>query len=386
MLGERMRHSVIPSRSVCALLSAIVASIQVLTPARAAVTDAELQRQLQELVETQGGPPGAIMTLYRDGHLTVLSAGRADIASEGAPRADQHMRIASVAKAFNGAVALHLVQKGKLALDDTIGQRLPSMPAAWSAVTVRQMLHHTGGLPDYTRSQAFAGHMAANPRGYVEPATIIDWVRGDPLDFAPGSQYAYSNTDNIVLGLIAETVTGASYESLLQDIVFGPADLTQTTFPTRDIALPADSIHGYVVTPGSAPNDVSTFLSPSGAWASGAIVSTPTDMAAFIRGYLGLKFFGSAEQQQQMQFVPGDSSPPGPGANAAGLALFSYTSECGVVYGHTGNFPGYTQWAASTADGKRSVTMTLNMPAPNGPLLERLRGIQSQAVCLLLGG
>jgi D-alanyl-D-alanine carboxypeptidase len=130
---------------------------------------------------------------------------------------------------------------------------------------------------------------------------------------------------------------------------------------------------------------VTTFLSPSGAWASGAIVSTPADLSAFIRGDLGLKFFGAAEQQQQMQFVPGSSSPPGPGTNEAGLGLFRYTTPCGVVYGHTGNFPGYVQWAAATLDGTRSVTTTLNIPAPTGELLDRLREVQGQAVCVLQG-
>ena len=123
--------------------------------------------------------------------------------------------------------------------------------------------------------------------------------------------------------------------------MFGPAGLRQTTFPTRRISLPKPFIHGYVVEPGSPPEDVTTFLSPSGAWASGAIVSTPADLGAFIRADLGQRFFGAAEQAEQMRFVTGSSSPPGPGANAAGLALFRYTTRCGVVYGHTGNFPGY---------------------------------------------
>ena len=127
------------------------------------------------------------------------------------------------------------------------------------------------------------------------------------------------------------------------------------------------------------------FLSPSGAWASGAVVSTPTDLSAFIRADLGLKFFGAAQQAEQMKFVPGSSSPAGPGTNAAGLALFRYTTSCGVVYGHTGNFPGYVQWAAATADGTRSVTTSLNIPAPKGALLRQLRDVQAKAVCALLG-
>jgi D-alanyl-D-alanine carboxypeptidase len=352
---------------------------------RSVTTDAEVRHGLQQLVEAEGGPPGAIATLYRDGLLTVFSAGRADVTSDVAPAVNQHMRIASVTKAFNGAIALHLVETGRIGLDDTIGQHLPDLPAAWSGITLRQMLNHTSGLPDYLRSDGLAKQVATDPQGYVEPRKIIDWVRNDPLEFAPGSKYAYSNTDNIVVGLIAEEVTSKPYEALLQEIIFGPANLAQTSFPTTEISLPTPYIRGYAAAPGPQPEDVTNFVSPSGAWASGAIVSTPEDLSTFIRADLALKFFGAAEQQEQMQFISGDSSPPGPGTNEAGLGLFRYTTPCGVVYGHTGNFPGYTQWAASNADGTRSVTTTLNVAEPAGALIEHLREVQAQAVCALLG-
>ena len=95
------------------------------------------------------------------------------------------MRIASISKAFSGAVALHLVAQGRLGLNDTIGRRLPGMmPPAWSGVTVRQMLNHTSGLPDYTQSDGFREQATKNPRGYVSPMRIIDWVRGDDLNFS----------------------------------------------------------------------------------------------------------------------------------------------------------------------------------------------------------
>jgi D-alanyl-D-alanine carboxypeptidase len=372
------------SRSNRLLIATAALALLAPASAQAAKPADAVQRGLERLVAAPGGPPGAIATLHRDGHTTVLRAGRADVRRPGKPRARDHMRIASVAKAFSGAVTLHLVQQGKLGLDDTIGQWLPSLPAAWASVTVRQLLNHTSGVPDYTQSRAFARHVQTKPGAYVSPIRVIDWVRKDKLVFAPGSKYEYSNTDNIVVGLIVERVTGQSYGDLLSTLVFGPAGLTQTTFPTRRIALPRPYIHGYVVEPGQAPQDVTTFLSPSGAWASGAIVSTPADLAAFIRAYLGRKFFGAVEQQEQLRFVRGSSSPPGPGANSAGLAIFRYRSRCGTVYGHTGNFPGYVQWAAATADGTRSVTTSLNIPAPTGALLKRLRSVQATAVCALL--
>ena len=344
-----------------------------------------VQRGLEALVGAKGGPPGAIATLYRDGRLSVLRAGRANIVRARSPRATDHMRIASVTKAFTGAIALRLVRDDRLGLDDTIGERLRGMPPAWAGVTVRQMLDHTSGLPDYTRSDAFAEQAMEDPRGFVSPSGIIDWVRAEPLTFASGSRYEYSNTDNIVVGLIAEAVTGMSYADLLATFVLDRAGLDDTSFPTRRIALPRPFLHGYVTDPGAPAQDVTTFLSPSGAWASGAVVSTPADLNAFIRAYLGRRFFGAAEQREQMRFVRGgESSPPGPGRNAAGLALFRYRTRCGTVYGHTGNFPGYVQFAAATANGRRAVTTSLNIPAPSGRLLSRLRSVQTKAVCALL--
>jgi D-alanyl-D-alanine carboxypeptidase len=373
-------------RSIVPAVVALAVSMGIATSAAAAPsTPADVQRGLEQLVDAPGGPPGAIATIYRDGKLTVLRAGRADVKRKGAPKATDHMRIASVAKAFSGAVALNLVRAGKLGLDDTIAQRLAGMPAAWGAVTVRQLLNHTSGLPDYTQSKGFAKQAEKDPRGFVSPQKIIGWVRADPLEFAPGSRYEYSNTDNIVVGLIAEAVSGETYGQALKQIVFGPAKLSQTSFPTK-VALPKPFIHGYLVSPGEAPEDATTLLSPSGAWASGAIVSTPKDLNTFIRSYLGLKFFDRDQQIEQMQFVPGgESSPPGPGKNSAGLALFRYKTRCGTVYGHTGNFPGYVQWAAATVDGSRAITTSLNIPAPSGKLLTQLRNLQTTAVCALLG-
>jgi D-alanyl-D-alanine carboxypeptidase len=376
-------------RLLCVAVLAGAAAVALLFPAGAVgrrTTDAAVRRGLERLIAAPGGPVGAIATLYRNGRTTVLRAGRADAGRPGAPRLGDHMRIASVAKAFSGAIALHLVQEGRLGLDDTIGHRLPGMmPAAWSAVTVREMLNHSSGLPDYTMSDGFREQATKTPRGYVSPAQIIDWVRQDRLVFTPGSRYEYSNTDNIVVALIARQVTGRYYSHLLSTFVFRPAGLTQTSFPTRRISLPRPFMHGYHVEPGKQPQDVTTLLSPSGAWASGAIVSTPADLGAFIRADLGGRFFGKAQRREQLRFIRGSSSPAGPGKNSAGLAIFRYKTRCGTVYGHTGNFPGYVQWAAATADGRRSVTTSLNIAAPTGTLLQQLRSVQASAVCALLG-
>ena len=250
---------------------------------------------------------------------TVLRAGRANATRPGAPRLGDHMRIASVSKAFSGAVALHLVQEDRLGLDDTIGQLLAGvMPAEWSAVTVGEMLNHTSGLPDYTSSDGFREQVTKAPRGFVSPMQIIDWVRKDHLRFTPGSQYEYSNTDNIVVAMVAERVTGMSYAQLLSSLVFGPARLTQTTFPTRRLSLPAPFIHGYDVQPGKRPRDVTTFLSPSGAWASGAIVSTPADLGTFMARVSRRPVFRNGTTPLATAFRPGFVQPARPWCQLGG--------------------------------------------------------------------
>jgi D-alanyl-D-alanine carboxypeptidase len=376
--GARRRRLVAVASTVALL--AVFASAASAQSSRVA----RVQQDLRQLVATPGGPPGAIVTLFRNGRTTVLRAGVSQVGTRRAPRAIDHMRIASIAKAFSAAIVLQLVDQRRLGLGDSIGRRDPNLPRAWARVSIRQLLGHTSGLPDYTQSDGFRHQFDTDPTGYVSPRRIISWVAQEGLRFTPGSRYEYSNTDNIVAGLIAERVTGRSYGSLLAARIFKPLGLRNTSFPTR-VALPRPYLHGYTTSPSAAPQDVSQALSPSGAWASGAIVSTPLDLGAFIRAYVGGKLFSSSVKRQQRRFVAGGaSSPPGPGANAAGLGLFRYRSRCGTVYGHTGNFPGYVQWAAATGDGRRSVTSTLNIPAPTGALLARLRAMQADTVCALL--
>jgi len=123
---------------------------------------------------------------------------------------------------------------------------------------------HAAVFPD-TPALVFE-HAGSKPRAYVSPKEIIGWVEDEPLVFKPGSKYEYSNTDNIVVGLMIEAVTGKTYADNLQQIVFGPSKLTQTSLPTK-LGLPSPYIHGYVVEPGKEPQDFTNFLSPSGAWA-----------------------------------------------------------------------------------------------------------------------
>ncbi|MFF8531528.1 serine hydrolase domain-containing protein [Streptomyces sp. NPDC015532] len=348
--------------------------------------DRALRNQLEELVHSPGGPPGVIAVLRREGGSRIVRAGVADLDSGRPIRVDDHTRIASTAKAFSGAVALRLVDRHALSLDDTIGRRLPSLPRQWRSVTLRQLLNHTSGLPDYTQSPEFLEILTADPRHHFDSRRLLDFVADEPLLFRPGSKYQYSNSDNIAVALMAEAVTGRPYEQLLRGLVYRPLGLRDTSLP-QGYEMPEPYMHGYDVTPPNPPEDVSEALSASGVWASGGIISTPADLTRFIRGYAGGALISKATLREQRRWIDGASEPAGPGVNKAGAAIFRYSTRCGVVLGHTGNFPGYTQLIAATPDGRRSLTFTLTTQVnkTNKPeLLERLRTVEESFVCALL--
>jgi len=354
--------------------------------------DRALDRALSRLVEMPGGPPGVAAIVQRGGQRSFHTAGVGNLSSDARWKASDHMRIASVAKAFSGATALGLADRGELSLGESIRAYLPWLPAAWSEVTVAQALQHTSGLPDYTSSPAFGEFFSKDLHAYIAPRALVEFVSDDPLNFKPGSAYRYSNTDNIVIGLLVAAVSGRTYSQVLRADVFGPLGMPKTTLPSG-FRLPAPHVHGYEVSPPDPPEDVTTALSMSGAWASGGIQSTAADLNRFVRGYVGLGLFDRETQELQLRFVKGHSEPPGPGVNSAGLGIFRYETSCGLVYGHTGNLPGYTQFTAASPDGRRSVTVSVNArivpeakSAPVRAAFGALRRVDSLAVCAALAG
>jgi D-alanyl-D-alanine carboxypeptidase len=359
--------------------------------------DAALDRALKELVAMEGGPPGVIAVIQRGQHRKVHTFGVRNIKGGLPIRVDDRMRIASVAKAFSGAVALSLVSKGALSLNGTIGKLLKDLPEpppdAWAQVTLRQLLNHTSGLPEFLEDPDFLDEFVASPFKAPLPEKLLTYLyNNDPLlRFVPGSKYQYSNSDNIAVALMVEAATGTSYEDLLRELVYRPLGLRKTSLP-RGTNLRKPFIHGYSNDPSQdPPEDVSEDFAAGWSWASGGIVSTPADLNTFIRAYVGGKLFDERTQAKQRRVIEGGSSePPGPGKNSAGLAIFRYETRCGTVWGHTGNTSGYTQFAAASADGRRSVTVSINalhtLVSGSPAVFEALRRAEVKAVCAALAG
>src|SRR5262245_4444726 len=354
--------------------------------------DTALDRALRSLVAMPGGPPGVIAVVQRGAQVRVHKAGYGEIATRRPPDASDHMRIASIAKAFSGAGALALVQKGLLSLDDTLAERLPSLPAAWGSVTVRQLLNHTSGVPDFIKKKAVQTIVGSSPTVAPAPEKLIDFIAKDRLGFTPGAKYEYSNSDNIILGLIVQVATKKPYSDALRELVYTHLELAHTILPIGS-ELPAPFIHGYGREGTSVPEDISESFASGWAWASGGIISTPHDLNRFIRGYVGGKLFGTEVKKRQRAFILGGrSEPPGPGVNAAGLALYRYKTRYGTMYGHSGNTVGFTQYAAASSDGSRSMTISINLQRTQesegqaGAVFKAFRKAAMLAVCAALAG
>jgi D-alanyl-D-alanine carboxypeptidase len=378
--------------------SALVLAVGVAVPAGAAVVNpgaaparaaggvsGALTRAVARLARRPDGPPGVAVLVQR-GHRTVLyRAGTADLASGAPIRATDSMRLASVSKAYSGAVALSLVADGRLALCDTVGQRVPGLPRAWSKVTLRELLQHTSGIPDFSQTKAFKKALLKSLKKAPSPRVLLSFAP-KRLNFTPGSKFEYSNSDNIIVALMTEAASGKSYEQELRQRVLRPLRLDHTSLP-RGVNLAAPVVHGYDVAPPQPPVDVSKVVAAGWAWASGGMVATPEDLSAFIRAYARGATTTPAIRRAQFTFRPGSSEPPGPGQNSAGLAIFRYRTRCGTVYGHTGNTLGYTQFAAASASGRRSVVVSVNAqitPRMHPDRFRELRRLYTLAVCAAL--
>lgn len=354
-----------------------------------AAANAALQGAITNLLATAGGPPGAIVVVQRGGQTMVHAAGVAQLGEAGQPAANEHVRVASVSKAFSGATALALVARRQMSLRDTVGKWRPDLPNAWSAVTLSQLLDHTSGIPDFSRSKVFQQAVGSSLGLAPPPTHLLSFVAEQPLEFKPGSRYEYSNSDNVIIALMIEAATGQTYEQALEQRVLQPLGLSETTLPAG-VVMPAPYIHGYQPDPPEPPQDVSELVAAGWAFASGGIVSTPAEADRFVRAYaIGLTT-DRATHAAQFKFVQGaPSEPPGPGANSAGLGIFRYRTQCGTVYGHTGNTLGYTQFVAASGDGTRSVSVSVNAqitPKTEPDAFSSLARVFTAAVCDALAG
>ena len=327
----------------------------------------EIQSDLDGL--TRSGVVGSIATLDDGTTTAVMTSGVPNRTNGDSIGKNDRVRIGSVTKTFTASLVLQLVAEGKVDLDAPIEQYLPGLlhgsdmdgsdmdgsGTDGSAITVRQLLQHRSGLPEFAGEPGADEWIAANENRTLTPSAAVAIALGKPAQFVPGTSFVYTNTNYIVLGMLVESVTGRSYADELQSRILDPLDLEDTYLPAageRDIR--GDHLTGYQDLDGGL-TDVSR-TEPSIPWAAGAMVSTGTDLNAFWRALLDGQVV-PAEQLAEMT-TPQVAATEAEGLGY-GMGVGATELPCGVTYtGHSGGIYGYYTLSGATPDRAFTVTLT----------------------------
>jgi D-alanyl-D-alanine carboxypeptidase len=238
------------SAPLCLLLAAAVAFSQNMQPGAtldsastnklSAELAAKIDVSAQQVLDSTG-VPSASLAIVKDGHLAYTHAyGTARLDPKTPATPAMRYSIGSISKQFTAAALLILQQQGKLSIDDHVSNYLPELTRA-DEVTIRMLLSHTSGYQDYWPED----YLMAPIRQATTARYILDTWGKKPLDFDPGTQWQYSNTNYVIAGQIVEKVSGMPIFKFLQDQVFKP--LRMTSVYDSDVAKLGDTdAAGYI--------------------------------------------------------------------------------------------------------------------------------------------
>jgi D-alanyl-D-alanine carboxypeptidase len=312
------------------------------------VDEEALQRALARTAVDHG--PGLYGLVTEAGRQVFAGAvGVADLARSRPIEAIDRYRIGSVTKLYVATLVLQLAALGVLRLDETVEDRLPGLVPSGEGITVETLLRLRSGLPDYG-TQLFGdppSDLSALDR-YWSPRQLLEAALADPDRLPANSQYRYSSTDYILLGMLIEQATGQRVDAQLWQHIIEPLGLTETTFPTVDPLLRGPHAKGYLRTAPDAPYVEVTTMTPSESWTAGAIVATASDVAAFLDGLFSGALLPSeylARMIEPAQRLDEHRS------RGLGIVRFDFATG-NVAYGHHGGMPGFTTVVARTESGR----------------------------------
>ncbi|MER5903514.1 serine hydrolase domain-containing protein [Streptomyces mirabilis] len=364
--------------SAAAAVAVGVMTMGALTPpaASAAARPHTVQRGLNALVHTDGVPAALASVKDRGGPTRTYTAGVGDLATGAKVPRDGQVRMGSNTKTFTAVVVLQLVGEGKIDLDAPVDAYLRGLVRGDDIdgrhITVRQLLQHTSGLPNYSK------YLSDDIR-YYDPRELLDLALQHKADFAPGTNWAYSNTNYLVAGLIVQKATGRPLAEEINQRVIKRIGLRHTYFPAPGEEMIRERHpRGYYQDSAGAPLVDATEWDPSWAWAAGQMVSTNSDLNRFFSALLAGRLLPKAQLDQMRTTVP--ASYPFPAGARYGLGLVSTPLSCGGVYwGHGGSMTGYETRGGVTEDGRAAnVAVTVQ---PSQAVKERMDGVVDTALC-----
>ncbi|MER6397242.1 serine hydrolase domain-containing protein [Kitasatospora sp. NPDC001603] len=341
-----------------------------------------VQQGLTALLRSDGTPGALASVTDRYGRTRTYTAGVGDVTTGAKVPDDGQVRIGSNTKAFTAAVVLQLVGQHRIDLGAKVEDYLPGLVRGEGAgagidgngITVRQLLQHTSGLPNYSK------YLDDDVR-YYDPRELVGIALRHPADFDPGKGWAYSNTNYVLAGLIVESVTHRSLATEIERRIIKPLGLRHTYFPAPgDATIREAHPHGYYRDEAGALVDI-TDMDPSWGWAAGQLVSTNSDLNRFYSALLTPGRLLLPEQLRQMQDTVPAEETFGPGAGY-GLGLVSMPLPCGpgVYWGHGGSFPGFETRGGVTTDG-RAANVAVTVQLTDQPSRSRVDDVVRTALC-----
>jgi D-alanyl-D-alanine carboxypeptidase len=295
-----------------------------------------------------------------------------------------HYRVGSVTKPLVATVVLQLVGEGRLSLQDTVARWLPGILPYGDQVTIRQLLNHTSGVPDYGAEplQTLFGSFQGRFRVWT-PQQLVALVADQPPLFAPGTSWSFSNTNYVLAGLIVEAATGHTLGQELARRIFGPLGLRDTFFPVDSPGIPSPSSRGYSLPLGAEEGPLLDFTvyNPSQFWAEGNLISTLADLTRFFRALLGGRLLPPGLLAEMTTPVP--TGQPGMGY---GLGLLVLDTPLGRLIGHDGSIPGFHDIVLNTPDGRRQLGVIRNEHFPTPAVSQAFdQAVAEIAIGLLVG-
>ncbi|MBT2576190.1 beta-lactamase family protein [Bacillus sp. ISL-8] len=314
----------------------------------------------------QLGFPGILAKTSEGGKTWSYAAGVANLSSKKPMKTDFRFRIGSVTKTFTATVVLQLAEENRLNLDDSIEKWLPGVIQGNGyddkQITIRQLLNHTSGIAEYTRSKSF--NLMDTKKSY-RAEELVKMGISMPPNFAPGKSWSYSNTGYVLLGILIETVTGNSYAEEIENRIIEPLELSNTFLPGNSSVIPGTKhARGYIQLDGaSEPKDV-TYYNPSMGSSAGDMISTADDLNKFFSYLLGGKLLKEQQLKQMLTTVPTGEAALG----KYGLGIYETKLPNGVsIWGHGGSIPGFVTFAGGTLEGKHTLAVNLNSLNADSP-------------------
>jgi D-alanyl-D-alanine carboxypeptidase len=320
-------------------------------PRIAGFDDDELQRILDDAVTTLGIPGAVVSITSARGDRWVGASGVSDLIQQTPMDTANLLRIGSITKTFVGIITLQLADEGKLSLDDPLQKWLPGIVPAADSVTIRMLMNHTSGIPNYLKADTFQQALIANRGQSWTPDSLVAIAASMPR--TPMGIWDYSNTNFTLLGMIIEKATGSTFQAQLQTRIIGRLGLTRTSFAT-DAATPPGLTSGYCDW-GSSVNYQVGGLNASIAGTAGAMISSIGDVTRWAQALASGELISPKMFQEQMTTVP-----TYPGAPTARYGLAIVVSDGWV--GHKGEIFGFNSVMYAKKDVGTIVVITNKSP------------------------